>query len=441
MGASDSDAACVDGASTPLPGHRTGEGPDGARGADKEVILSASQLKNWRLCPRRWGYEKLARLPVKQSKAAALGERIHGVLEAMLKKQSLDDLPRDLVRRLEPAMMHMPYGDECIAEERPGFLVNIGGVKFTGRKDVQSLDRSCIWDLKTTRDFKWMKTPKDLQKDEQAIIYAHDAFVNHGVGEVFCNWVYVLSEGKPQVRVSQACFEPEDTQYTLAIGEIGADAREMRDHRVANTNPDTLPQRVESCRAFGGCPFLGRCFGSPVKQMLALSGNSAIHKETDDNPAQKQEDRKMGFKDKMQKHKELKQDVQQKVEAVGVTPPDAPSDAEVIAASLPKTEDTAAKGTEPGVSVLYVDCLPVKGERPVGLSELLAPVLAELATAHGDYRLMEYGKGKGALLALFKERYAGKLTTTIAARSRYDEHSAVLDWLESQATVVIRGAL
>ena len=45
------------------------------------IRISPSQIEDFRLCPRKWAFSSVAKLPRPQSKWAAFGEEVHAVLE------------------------------------------------------------------------------------------------------------------------------------------------------------------------------------------------------------------------------------------------------------------------------------------------------------------------------------------------------------------------
>jgi hypothetical protein len=80
--------------------------------------LSASQISDYRACPRRWGHVYLDGVPKAESPYLEAGKRMHTVLEKWLR----DGLPpsRDdpYGAMALPGIKHLPMPGEAVVEER-----------------------------------------------------------------------------------------------------------------------------------------------------------------------------------------------------------------------------------------------------------------------------------------------------------------------------------
>lgn len=90
---------------------------------------------------------------------------------------------------------------------------------------------------------------------------------------------------------------------------------------------------------------------------------------------------------------------------------------------------------------LYVDCVPVKGNSNFTVGEDIIASLAEAAAKAAnvpDWRLIEYGKGKGAMAAILRERITS-MPDTVVITSSTPGSDVLLEVLSPHARVIVRG--
>lgn len=217
--------------------------------------ISPSAIDTARACLRKWGWRHIAKVPEEPNRFAAAGTQIHAALEAYYSDPHLPprlDTSSDEGRILIPALAHLPPRGPHVRVEG-----HFSRGPFHGYKDLEV--RGFVLDLKTTSNLLYAKTPEDLRKDPQALIYAWDHLEEHpDLDEVTCRWVYVVRDPKrPRAMPVDATLS---RAYTYeAIEEFVSLAGALQRHREAHTDVlDLVPSPVE-CDRYRGCPHVDRC--------------------------------------------------------------------------------------------------------------------------------------------------------------------------------------
>jgi len=239
--------------------------------------FSPSQIDTFRTCPRKWALEKIGQVPKGTSASAALGSRVHGILERYLKGEAVDLM----LREGEIALAGLGYLPPPMA---PGSAVEgaavlyLGGHEVHARMDLMCKPEDlpgqgeapdvdlCILDHKTTTDFKWAKTPEILMRDAQAALYALYAYLL-GARRVLLRWVYYRTTPPFQARAVDLYVSPADMAPEILRCRADMDAMaaiwETRDY----PDPD-----VSGCQKYGGCPYRDGhpCIVTPEEALRAV---------------------------------------------------------------------------------------------------------------------------------------------------------------------------
>lgn len=229
---------------------------------------SASQLKTFDLCERKWVLENLYKLRPPETLALKLGTALHKQIEdwyllgivppSLLAQAGLKNCP--------------PKGSGLIAIEKsltdPSLKIN--ETPFFGFIDlifqpVGVTDWVRIIDHKSTKGLGWAKSEKDLETDIQMGSYAHWAFEASPElerVEAWHNYLDTTSTAttlpvpsqftRPQAR---DLWETKIVPAAQAMQGISVQAVESKDidfFERATPNED-------SCNAFGGCKFKPLC--------------------------------------------------------------------------------------------------------------------------------------------------------------------------------------
>ena len=217
--------------------------------------VSPSAIATARACLRQWGWRYVAGVEDTPNPYAEQGTRLHAALERYYQDPHLPprlDTSSDEGRILLPALAHLPPRGPHVASE-----VHFTRGPFHGFKDLEV--RGWVFDLKTTSNLMFAKTPEDLRKDPQALIYAWDHLEAHpDLDAVTCRWVYVVRDPKRpralpvDVTLTRSYVEAE-------IETLRALAADLLRHREARPHVlDLVPSPIE-CDRFRGCPHRDRC--------------------------------------------------------------------------------------------------------------------------------------------------------------------------------------
>lgn len=243
---------------------------------EKKSKKSPSQIDTFISCQRKWAWGRIHGKRPPPNKSAALGLRIHDVLEDWLR----DGIPlpdNEEGKILMPGLIHFPAPGLAIPEEPFEFETEIA--LFNGRKDARFLNDETglhvVADLKTTSGLQWAKSAEDLHTDPQGVIYAEDEFrARPDLDKLELRWVYVLTRGKrASRRVSTVVERSRVAEEFARIEEIAA---EMVSIELSGATALDLPPTVSTCEAYGGCPFVGDCNLSPTERMAAFMAQETI---------------------------------------------------------------------------------------------------------------------------------------------------------------------
>lgn len=233
-------------------------------------VLSVSQLNEFLLCPRRWGFSYLDGLKGEMTHSLLIGLRLHSIQENWLKYGKMPDahevmefnLPtgilRALVGQLAVLAHHLlPMPGQCFVEGQ--YYLETPNTVWRGFKDIVDLttDPICLSDHKCTGNFKWQKTPDDLLTDPQAVIYSADCMSRYNVDRVKLRWIYYRYTGRPEVRHTDVVLTKE--QIAPIVSLLDLRAREVNEMRRKYRSALELPVNPDACDRFGGCPYQQRC--------------------------------------------------------------------------------------------------------------------------------------------------------------------------------------
>jgi hypothetical protein len=269
--------------------------------------VSASQVESFRKCPRTWFNARVLGLESPPSASQVAGTSYHTDVEKYLRTGKIPDTKN--ARLVEVAAEHLPApvsllngasgvpGDGLLIEHEIIMPTYRGGPFWHGFVDLVDVRGPVlrIFDHKTTSDFRWNKTERELRRDTQMISYARwalfhkltvpDALVVSDTEAVFDmqrasagekpSWVtridtigielylvYVRTKGAPV-----AC----PVAVRLTADEVAAEWGNLltvvqdMEHYAAGagagrlTKGEHLPAHTEHCGAYGGCIYRPLC--------------------------------------------------------------------------------------------------------------------------------------------------------------------------------------
>ena len=261
--------------------------------------LSASQLEMFGDCKRKWAFRYIDKIEKAPDKSAQLGTRVHAILEEWLR----DGLPPN-----PQETMILPKGREGIPfTYYPGRVAmagihhlpppRIGMVErelslttpeadWTGRVDLTFLVSPSgamlppsptmdglitVADHKSTRDFKWAKTPDILQDDPQAMLYAAEAMGRFRRDTIRLLWVYYRTED-PASKTSDLIVDRAHVES--AIKTLDSLAEEMYTLRASGKKAIEIEPNPEACDRYNGCQYKSICpLSNEERFYAAMSGN------------------------------------------------------------------------------------------------------------------------------------------------------------------------
>lgn len=429
--------------------------------------VSASQLKTFRACRRKWHWQKVGKQPRMNHASARRGTAIHEALELYLKNGSIADAVQidiatgnatgltgpkcakegppskdaseglewwNTARFVKAATPFIPEpapkGPEVMLEAQFRLATLDGqGPPWLGFIDLLEENPVRVTDYKSTSDIRrYALTPAELLEDPQAMSYARFVFENlPDTFEVELRWLYLETKNKVKVNTREVTVTVDRDYVEMYWTEIQPTVQEMVElYQIKNSKE--VPPTTSECSNYGGCQFLSLCGVGLIGEIFS-EGAKRTKKEKGNT---------MGL---LQRMKAAKEGGEKKTEAEtdpeAILPPDAPSretsdeDAEAQAskgkkkkaAAKPKAEKKPAKKkaaakpkaepaepSEPSAEgfTLYIDCAPLT-ESYTLFEAWLQPIINSINEASAE----ETGKTSLWLLSFGDQKAA--ITTAIEA--------------------------
>jgi hypothetical protein len=256
--------------------------------------LSATQFETAELCYKKWYALKVLKLPTPAAKHFTYGTVLHEVVERFLSATPTGEVPPGdhetgpLAGQVpgEPVKMYPMYWarDISLAEARHirstvekaiedgviyrradgkverGFtLPFVDKISVTGKIDYSFSNE--IHDHKTTKDFKWAKTPKTIVKSTQMLLYgwAHNELSEAAHDEIVLRH-NVFHKKVVEVRaVENTVTKKEIEEKVDSLRELATTLKELKEEKTWEELEG--PNVANGCTAFGGCPFQDICSG------------------------------------------------------------------------------------------------------------------------------------------------------------------------------------
>ena len=253
--------------------------------------FSASQIKLYQRCPRRWYYQYIEKLPTPPpSEALAYGSLIHEQIEGQIQgpeppNQDLINEPLKLYKHAIAYLNHLwrLYHAGWALVEKDIHIDTPSGIPIVGRADVVSIGR--IIDHKTTSNKKYILTPEKLAQDLQANIYVYwyhqqdmqklfnlksayeqketTHFVHHYFNKK-TNYASRVETPMP-VKANEQFMQEKVFPATKKMCETAS-----MDHNIVLFNE-------KDCWSYGQrCPFFDRCRNGQTKQEALMSATDIL---------------------------------------------------------------------------------------------------------------------------------------------------------------------
>lgn len=261
--------------------------------------VSASQVKTFQRCNRKWFFEKVLGKRGPSTQAQRRGTAIHEALEVYIKTGAVLDevyvnettgrvvpdpgpgVETFQVRRfVEAVKEHIDHEKVVAVEGKIRLETYPSGPDWIGFIDLLTTNK--VIDYKTTTSFRWAKTPADLLEDPQACSYVLSIFRQFPEADEFdVKFIYIQTSNKIKVNVKpvEATFTRAECEAVFATAV--ADVKKMS-LAAKYTDPNKVPANLAACMDFGGCEHRTYC-DRVVKSMLdkkpAAKPNRFTHPE------------------------------------------------------------------------------------------------------------------------------------------------------------------
>lgn len=233
--------------------------------------ISGTRMQLHNLCQRKWAAQYVMYWdggPPKQlppSDNMQFGTDMHLIAEEWLRDATIPpDTPEG--RTFKAGMAHWPAPKTKGLYVERSFVTKINGRKVPGTMDVlwvRADGSVLVGDHKTTAALFWAKSPQDLLRDEQAMLYAHAAFEEFPeVDEITMRWVYYvrLDEPEKEPASKKVEFTVSRSHVESFFGKtLAPTAKNMLELYDKKVSPVDVPPSYDACDAYGGCPYKSRC--------------------------------------------------------------------------------------------------------------------------------------------------------------------------------------
>ena len=235
------------------------------------ITVSPSQIKTFE-CERRWGYDKIERIPRLTSPAQKVGLDNHVDIFGWFKDRTL---PGPIARQaIRPGYLDMSPSPELLLNqefERPMWEV-APDTAMIGEIDLLVPGaRPLLIDHKTTKSLKYAMDSNALHADAQSVIYSKAVLEELRVPVTDARWIYysyhVKDLSPAGVRKAETTYTPETIQ-PLWDGIVET-TKKIRWHRLNTKRALDMEPNPSLCQEFGGCPYLSICPVTAEQQLAA----------------------------------------------------------------------------------------------------------------------------------------------------------------------------
>ncbi len=375
--------------------------------------VSASQIKTFKDCPRKWYYQKILGIPTPSTASTDLGKQVHSIIEAYFK--DLTEIPKSLIGEIaNKGLPFLPAPSKSIEIEvgiHESMPIKNTPVPIMGFIDM--LERGDgfirIIDHKTTGSKRYMKTALELKFDAQMVIYAQSVFDNFFIDEI--ELVHIYYGTKEPYWADKISVKIERKECLQVFESILDTIKEMKESSTKEI--EDIPRNTESCFKFGGCPFLDTCISMKAMKTITLN------KDNENN---------MSFTNKL-----------------GLKPVQPEQPMQPMQPMQPAQPMQPIQPVQPAQSmnILYVGAFPQKGTKaPVTFYEAFANEINIVCQKFQVLHLsqVDYGKGWVAFQSLILETGWPTKASSIFLDPMSEEYNKIGSVLITMADVVIRRA-
>jgi len=234
----------------------------------RNMRVSVSQIKNFRLCPTKWYISSVLKIREPEKGAVKLGKYFHEAAELYLKGN--DPVPTDskignMLENSKPLLSPYLDKDIIIEKEIKGELCE--GIDYIGYIDIWDPIKKEVTDIKTGNP-DYFLTEYQLPGDFQLNLYAHHEFTvnEEALDPTEYTLTHIQQSTKSPYRASKITSKVDSTKFH----KIWSDAQETaKDMKSVKDNVKDLPwedidqalhKEKGACSKFGGCPYREICW-------------------------------------------------------------------------------------------------------------------------------------------------------------------------------------
>jgi hypothetical protein len=247
--------------------------------------VSASQLQTYARCPRRWWFQKVAKIPEPApGRGLVLGQAGHKRLEHYFKTGDGTKLKPMELHAIKAGVYPVPGTPGTLVEQKlvgPG--LSLGGVRVDGSIDLLELGPAGIritdHKFRGANGWAYKSNSLDLRDPTKAsgtqmLVYFVWATLRFLASELFTlRHVSHRTEGAPAHDVAETVVARDEAGP--AIEFLAALVPGMQE-TAKQTDPFAVEGNLDACFDYGKCPFFSRCHpngkaGSMEHDLLQLS--------------------------------------------------------------------------------------------------------------------------------------------------------------------------
>lgn len=411
--------------------------------------VSPSAITTWESCQRKHWYKYVAGIPEPEPEPGgplATGTQIHAEIEDWLKDGKAPEHPSVVQFATEGGLRAASAGGGLLVEHPKDYALGIlaAGVPVAGRidfLDASDPERVTITDWKSTSSFARNKSPDELARDTQLVVYGRAVFEKlvPEAQTVTLGQTYLLTSGVGWRRSKTDPLTRADLEPAYAAVEQTVERMKVT---AAELDPALVATDLRTCYKYGykrPCPYVTICTeatqGAPVEETLAkkLAARKSVQGINPPDAAKPEVKRGNSTASG---------------DGAGFVSGGHGSQTDFGDRTGPtrdnSEESVSSRGAGRGgdVFAIYVDCAP-SGLPASRLEDEIARRTVGVLKAHPkatpkmvDVRELPFGEGTTALMASFRTApLTGAWLVTSGGLS-----SAVLEVLVPQAGFVVRGS-
>lgn len=229
---------------------------------------SPTQIKEYMLCERKWWLHYVHGVPQPMSEAAALGDRVHKVLETYYLRGEIDGGAREL----ELAAMALPFLPPRSQFTHPELKLLTPTPSrqwwYQARGDLLDFDALVVHDYKTSKNpRKYGLDEIALPRDVQGVLLGAGAMTYMNCDSVTLQWTYIPTANRGQAYPVRAKVTRDELEPRLV--RIDQTVAKLRAARAIANQEETQPN-AKACGMFGGCPYAAEACSYPKRNPLAM---------------------------------------------------------------------------------------------------------------------------------------------------------------------------